>query len=66
MRFGIFLFGLILLGTLWDSWTSLSVSFPKLEKFLAIISSKNYLPLSRLLQRLILVDVVLLGVSEIP
>lgn len=36
------LFGFILFGTLWDFWTWMSVSFPRLRKFSAIISSDNF------------------------
>ena len=38
-----FLLGLILPGTLCASWTWLIVSFPRFRKFLAIISSKEFI-----------------------
>ena len=40
MCLGAFLLGFILYGTLWDSWTWLTVSFSTLGKFSTIISSK--------------------------
>jgi len=42
MCFGVFLLGLILLGTLCASWTWLTISFPTLGKFPAIISSNIF------------------------
>ena len=44
--FGMFLFGFILYGMLWPSWTLVAISFPMLEKFVTIISPNlySYLP----------------------
>ena len=41
MSLGMFLLGFILYGALCTSWTWLTISFPMLEKFSTIISSKN-------------------------
>ena len=38
----LFLLGFILPGTLWDSWTWLTISFPMLGKFSAIIFSNIF------------------------
>lgn len=37
-------FGFVLFGTLWISWICMSVSFPRLEKFSAIICSNKFSP----------------------
>ena len=42
MCFGVFLFGLILNGTLCASWTWMTVSFPMLGKFSAIMSPNMF------------------------
>ena len=42
MCLGVFLFGFILYGTLCASWTWVNVSFPRLGKFSAIISSNIF------------------------
>ena len=42
MCLGVFLFGFILTGTLYTSWTLLTISFPTLGKFLAIIFSNIF------------------------
>ena len=42
MYLGLFHLGFILLGTLWVSWTCVTISFPILGKFSAIISSSNF------------------------
>ena len=43
MCLGVFLFALILYGTLWASWSCVAVSFPRLEKVSAVISSNIFL-----------------------
>ena len=42
MCLGVFHLGFILFGTLWVSWTCVTVSFPILGKFSAIISSSIF------------------------
>ena len=42
MCLGVFHLGFILFGTLWVSWTWVTVSFPILGKFLTIISSSIF------------------------
>ena len=42
MCLDVFLLGFILPGTLYASWTWLTISFPKLGKFSAIISSNIF------------------------
>ena len=42
MCLGVFLLGFILYGTLWASWTWLTISFSMLGKFWTILSSKNF------------------------
>ena len=42
MCLGVFRLGFILFGTLWLSWTCVTISFPILGKFSAIISSSNF------------------------
>lgn len=44
----------------------MSVSFPRMGMFLAIIPSNNSLSLSLLLQRLYIVNITLIGVPEVP
>ena len=39
---GVFLFGFILYGTLFTSWTGVTVSFPRVRKFSAIMSSNMF------------------------
>ena len=39
---GVFRLGFILFGTLWVYWTCVTISFPILGKFSAIISSSNF------------------------
>ena len=39
---GVFHLGFIFLGTLWDSWTWVAISFPFLGKFSTIISSNIF------------------------
>ena len=43
MCLGVFLLGFILFGTFCASWSWLTISFPILEKFSAIISSNIFL-----------------------
>ena len=42
MCFGVFHLGFILFGTLWVSWTWVTISFPILGKFSAIITSSIF------------------------
>ena len=42
MCLGVFHLGFILFGTLWVSWSSVTISFPILGKFSAIISSSIF------------------------
>ena len=42
MCLGVFCLGFILFGTLWVSWTHVTISFPILGKFSAIISSSIF------------------------
>ena len=42
MCLGVFCLGFILFGTLWVSWTCVTISFPILGKFSAIISSSIF------------------------
>ena len=42
MCLGVFHLGFILFGTLWVSWTWVTISFPILGKFSAIISLSNF------------------------
>ena len=39
---GMFLFGFILYGTLWASWTWVAISFPMLETVSTVISSNIF------------------------
>ena len=42
MCLGVFQLGIILFGTLWDSWTWVAISFPILGRFSIIISSSIF------------------------